>query len=93
MDYVKQPPKDFKATMDYKSDQIRRFADDKQEGIKISSSGRDATLIVVNMYHPMRTKEMTDEEIKEKLIFWRDWVYENIYTIDDNKFKQLNRPF
>lgn len=92
-EYQSQPPREYKTTMDYKAENIRKAMDDKQEAIKISSAGRDAVLIVVNTIHPLRTKEMTDMEIQEKIIFWRDWLYKEVYTMSDNKYKELNIPF
>lgn len=90
--YKPQPPKEYKTTMDYKNENIRKFQDDKQEGMRLMSSGRDATLIVTNMYHPMAIKEMTDEQIKEKILMWRAWFYQNIYGQNEDFYKQFNDP-
>lgn len=91
-DYKPQPPKEYKTTMDYKNENIRKFQDDKQEGMRLMSSGRDATLIVTNMYKP-RIIKMSEDEIKEKILMWRKWFYTDIYGENENFYKQNNNPF
>lgn len=88
-EYKKQPSAEFKATMDYKNENIRRFQDDKQEGMKIMSSGRDAVLIVSSQFKGNATEEM----LKKEILLWRDWLYKNVYTMSDEKYKELNQPF
>lgn len=88
-DYKTQPKKEYRDVMDYKNDNIRRAMDDKQEAIKISSAGRDAVLITTTFYN----KIMTEDEIKEKIIKWRDWLYKEVYTMSDEKYRELNNPF
>lgn len=100
-DYKPQPPKEYKTTMDYKGEQIRRAMDDKQEAIKISSAGRDAVLIVSHFYQGETIKEQTTIEKREELktalqteiIKWRDWLYKEVYTMSDEKYRELNNPF
>ena len=93
MDYKPQPPKEYKTTMDYKGEQIRKAMDDKQEAIKISSAGRDAVLIFTSCYHPIGVEKISDDKIKSEIIKWRDWLYKEVYTMSDNKYKELNNPF
>lgn len=86
--YEKQPPKDFKATMDYKNKQIEKFADAKQESMRIFSSGRDATEMVTAMY-----SGLTDDELKEKILMWRKWFYTEIYGKNESFYQSSNSPF
>lgn len=91
--YVKRdsfPKKEIKTTMDYKAGQIQKAQDAKEESIKIASSGRDAVLIVTSMY---KDSTFSDEQMKAKITEWRDWMYKNIYTMDDATYKALNVPF
>lgn len=92
-EYKKQPSAEFKATMDYKNENIRRFQDDKQEGMRLMSSGRDAVLITTNFYKNGILKKMTDDEIKEKVLMWRKWFYVEIYGQNEEFYKQNNQPF
>lgn len=92
-DYPVQPPKDFKATMDYKNNNIKKFQDDKQEGMRLMSSGRDAVLITTSFYKNGIFKKMTDEEIKEKVLMWRKWFYIEIYGQNEEFYKNNNSPF
>ena len=88
--YDSFPKKDIKTTMDYKARQISGFQDSKEESIKIMSSGRDAVIIVTEMY---KDSTFSDEQIQEKILFWRDWMYKNVYTMDADTYKLLNVPF
>jgi hypothetical protein len=92
MKYTPQPKKEFREVMDYKNTNIRKFQDDKQEGMRLMSSGRDAVLIVTNMYHPLKVQDWTDEEIKKKILEWRAWFYENIYGENEDFYKSHNDP-
>jgi hypothetical protein len=75
MDYAKQPPKDFKATMDYKGDQIAKSQKAKEDSIRIASASRDATLLLTTFYAPkLFGKKMTDEEIRLKWKEWQKWL-------------------
>lgn len=87
--YPPQPPKDFKSTMDYKNAQIKKFADDKQESMRIFSSGRDAVLIATTFYSHV----MDEEQIKEKILMWRKWFYTEIYGDNEEFYKENNLPF
>jgi len=88
--YDSFPKKDIKTTMDYKARQISGFQDDKQESMRLFSSGRDATLIVTEFY---KNDTMSDEQIKKKIIEWRDYFYKDIYHMDESTYKALNCPF
>lgn len=68
---------DIKKTMEFKAKQIKKAQDNKEESIKIASSGRDAVLVVTN-YRELY-KDLSEEDIKEKLIEWRKWCYVNLY--------------
>ena len=87
MQYKTQPKKEFKDTMDYKAEQIKKFSDDRQEGMRLMSSGRDATLMTTNML------PKSEEEAKEKILMWRKWFYVNIYGHNEEFYKQNNNPF
>lgn len=91
-DYQKQPPKDYKATMDYHGAQIKRAMEDKQEGIRLSSSGRDAVLIVTSKIG-VEIENPTNERLKEDIIYWRNWLYQNVYKMTEDEYKNLNNPF
>ncbi len=74
--------------MDYKNKQIEKFADAKQESMRIFSSGRDATEMVTAMY-----SGLTDDELKEKILMWRKWFYKEIYGQNDDFYTSNNSPF
>lgn len=91
-DYKKEPDKDIKATMDYKGEQIKKFQDSKQEGMRIFASGRDATEVVVAKMNQGLVEN--DDQLKDEILFWRDWFYANIYIEPNNDFyKSKNSPF
>jgi hypothetical protein len=87
--YQKQPPKDFKATMDYKGTQIAKMQDNKEESMRLFSSGRDATLVITST----QPNAWSEEEMKAKIKECRDWFYQNIYTMSEDEYKRLNPPF
>lgn len=91
MDKTPQPSKDIKIAMDYKEKQIKRFADEKQESIRLSSSGRDAAMMVTSMMN--NYKEFTEEQLKEKILEWRKFFYVSIYGQNEEFYKQNNNPF
>ena len=91
--YQKQPPKDFKATMDYKGSQIAKMQDNKEESMRLFSSGRDATLMVNSIKGSGEYLGMNEIELQEKIRMWRDWYYQNIYTMSEDEYKSLNHPF
>jgi hypothetical protein len=88
--YDSFPKKDIKTTLDYKARQISGFQDDKQESMRLFSSGRDAVMIVTTMY---KDSTFSDEQIKAKITEWRDWFYSSIYHMDEDTYKSLNVPF
>jgi len=88
MKYASQPKKEFKTTMDYKAEQIKKFSDSRQEGMRLMSSGRDA-VIMVSTLHP----KLADKKAKEKILEWRKWFYVNIYGHNESFYKQNNPPF
>lgn len=88
--YDSFPKKDMKTAMDYKARQISGFQDDKQESMRLFSSGRDAVMIVTTMY---KDSTFSDEQIKAKITEWRDWFYKDIYHMDEDTYKSLNVPF
>ena len=90
-DYQKQPPKDFKATMDYKGTQIQKFQDDKQESMRLFSSGRDAVLMTTSMMPKFR--RLSEKQAKEKILMWRKWFYTEIYGQNEEFYKNNNKPF
>jgi len=83
--YVKQPPKDFKPTMDYKSKLIERAQHSKEDSIRIQSSGRDSVLLTINRKD---YSKMTDDQIKVEITKWREWLYREIYS--DDIYKQTH---
>lgn len=87
--YDSFPKKDIKTTMDYKARQISGFQDDKQESMRLFSSGRDAVLMVTTQAEG----NLTEDQLKEKVKEWRDWFYKNIYNMTDDEYKSLNTPF
>lgn len=88
--YDPMPKKDIKNTIDYKSRQIAGFQDDKQESMRLFSSGRDAVMIVTEMY---KGSTFSDEQIKEKIMEWRKFFYQKVYKMSDDEYKSLNVPF
>jgi hypothetical protein len=88
--YDSSPKKDIKTTMDYKARQISGFQDDKQESMRLFSSGRDAVMVVTTMY---KDNVFSDEQLKAKITEWRDWFYKDIYHMDEDTYKSLNVPF
>lgn len=89
--YTPLPPKDFKATMDYKSKNIQRFQDDKQESMRLFSSGRDAVLMTTSLMP--RFRRLSEEQAKEKILMWRKWFYTEIYGQNEDFYKQNNAAF
>ncbi len=73
---------DYQSTMDYKGEQIARAQNNKENSIRISSSGRDAVIITTTFYKNTFYKNLKDEEIKSKILEWRKWLFENVYSDD-----------
>lgn len=88
--YKAQPKAEIKRTMDYKAEQIAKSQGDKEESMRLFSSGRDATLILTTMY---KDNSWTDEQMQAKLKEWRNWLYQKIYKMDEDEYKNLNSPF
>lgn len=88
--YDAQPKKEFRTVMEFKGRQIEKAQENKEESMKIFSSGRDATMIVTTMY---TGSTFSDEQIKDKIKEWRDWYYKEIYTMSEDEYKSLNIPF
>lgn len=55
---------------------IEKSQDNKAESIKISSTARDATLMVTTF----SASNMTDEDIKDYWSKWRMWLWDNFDT-------------
>ena len=100
--YDSFPKKEFKTSMDYKATQIKRFQDDKQESMRLFSSGRDAVLMCTTMYrNDVKSFEMdTDENIergeeamKKKILMWRKWFYTEIYGHNESFYQNNNEAF
>jgi hypothetical protein len=66
-------------SMARKEESIERFQNSKEEGIKISGTARDATMIVTTFYPELSMLGDLDKEIaiKEKWQYWRNWLIEN----------------
>lgn len=62
--------KQIEATMDKKNEAIGRFQATKEESIKMAGAQRDAVLLVTTFY---KEKQLTDAEIKTKVVEFRDW--------------------
>jgi len=60
-----------------KEKSISAFQANKEEGMKIMSSGRDATLIVTAKLHHLN---MSEDEIKADIKKWSKWMYDSIYN-------------
>jgi hypothetical protein len=73
--YDSFPKKEVKTVMDYKQRQIGESQSNKNEGIRLSGSCRDATMIVTTFY---KDCTFSDEQIKEKILFWRSWFYKDV---------------
>lgn len=93
MKFDAQPPKEYKTTMDYKAGQIKKFADEKQEGMRLMSSGRDAVLMVTALIPTGYLNNTTEDEVKAKILEWRKWFYTEIYGQSDDFYKSNNKPF
>ncbi len=70
----------FAKAAEAKSENIKKAMDRKEEAISISSTARDATLIVTKFY-PLET---TEEEIKKNWLRWRKWLLNNWEPNNEN---------
>lgn len=76
-----------KKLMDLKQKRIAKFAEAKDRSMAIMSSGRDATLMMVEIYK--KEKGWTEDELKEKIKEWRKFFFYEIYGTDpDDEVKQ-----
>lgn len=87
--YAPQPKKDFKATMDYKEQQISKMQDSKEESMRLFSAGRDATLVVT----AIMDKGWDDKLIEDTLLKWRKFFYQRVYTMKEEEYQIMNAPF
>jgi hypothetical protein len=70
---VRRSPAAITKAMETKAANIEKAQDNKQEGIKISSTMRDAVAIVVSMNN--HEIQMNAGEIKEAISTWRKWLW------------------
>ena len=71
-DYRKVEKTEIGQAMERKEQSINRFMDKKEQSIAISSSGRDACMIVTAK---LQHKLMSDEEIEKEIKRWSKWFY------------------
>lgn len=62
-------------TMAVKSQNIEKAQERKEEGIRVSSTFRDASLITASMVHAGIIR--TEMDIKEEWRKWREWFWNN----------------
>lgn len=81
-----------KQTMDYKGKQIKKFVDAKEKSMALFAAGRDATMIVSELYNNLGDLDGAEEGefSKEKIIQraikeWRNWFYYEIYSTDPDE--------
>lgn len=67
------PTRAFAAAQEVKGKQIERSQEHKDNSIKVSSTMRDAVLLVTTFY---RDVTMSDKEIEEKVKVWRSKLWE-----------------
>lgn len=70
--------KNIEAVMDKKNESISKFQGQKEESIALMSAQRDAVLIVTTI----TLGEETDEEVKQRIIKWRNWFLSNDFRKD-----------
>lgn len=61
--------------MEKKAEAIGKAQDRKEEGIRVSSTFRDASMIVASMVHGGLLR--TEMDIKEEWRKWREWLWNN----------------
>ncbi len=71
--------------MDKKAENISKAQENKENGIKVSSTIRMAVDIVTSR----NTDLMTVDEIQEQIKNWRQWLW-NEWDADDSKFPPFN---
>lgn len=76
--------KEFQNTMDYKANQIANAQKAKEDSMRIYASGRDAVLIVTNLYPELTTLSdmdiAKDDLIMEKIKYWQKKLSNEIYN-------------
>lgn len=68
---------DIGKAMEKKEKSIENFQKNKEEGMKLMSAGRDATMIVTAK---LAHKDMSDDEIQSEIKKWSHWMYTNVYN-------------
>ena len=63
-----------------KSQEIKGFQENKEESMRLMSSGRDATLMVTAMMG--QGSAWTDEQLKDKIKEWQNYFYTKVYVDD-----------
>jgi len=84
---LKPKKNNFTNNMEVKAQNIAKAQENKELSIQISSTARDATLIVTTFY-----KDLTDEEIKVKWLEWREWLSNNFDPREDRKLNSNGDP-
>lgn len=78
---------EFEKMADLKQKRIAHFQDAKERSMAIMSSGRDAAMIVCEMYGS--SEFVDDEDIKKRIKEWRKFFFYEIYGTDpDEEVKQ-----
>lgn len=77
----------FTNNMEVKAQNIAKAQESKDLSIQISSTARDATLIVTTFY-----KDLKEDEIKEKWLSWRKWLSNNFDPREDRKLNSNGDP-
>ena len=67
------------------SESVRQAQVNKENSMRIFSSGRDAVLIVCAEMAQDKIAIWSDEEVKDKILKWNEFFYEKIYV--DTPFK------
>ncbi len=71
-----------------KSESIAKAQENRNDSIKISSSSRDASLMVATLI-PFLYKELTETELKAKWESWRSYFYQKL----NDDIKDFSEPF
>lgn len=77
-----------KAAQDRKENIIKNTMDRKENGIEISATARDATLIVTTFY---QNGMLSDDQIAEKWLKWRRWLLAHFGDASD--ITETKQPF
>jgi len=71
------------AMMEKKAQGIAKSQERKEIGIELSSTARDATLIVTTFYPELTQAQYKDEDIKKEWLKWRKWLRDNFGEASD----------